>query len=80
MIRRIYLSGAVETEIDKLGRLLVPKELRDVAGLEREAMWAGMGDHIELWSKERFAAVRESAISTEEKRLEISKRLAELGL
>jgi MraZ protein len=80
MIRRLYVSSAVEVEVDKLGRLLVPKELRDFAGLEREALWAGMGDHLELWSKERFAAARNAAIATEERRLEISKRLAELGL
>jgi MraZ protein len=80
MIRRLYVSSAVEIEVDKLGRLLVPKELRELAGLEREALWAGMGDHLELWSKERFAAARNAAIATEERRVEISKRLAELGL
>lgn len=80
MIRRLYVSSAVEVEVDKLGRLLVPKELRDFAGLEREALWAGMGDHVELWSKVRFDAARSAAIATEDKRLEISRRLAELGL
>ncbi len=80
MIRRLYVSSAVEVEVDKLGRLLVPKELRDLAGLEREVLWAGMGDHLELWSKERFDEVRRAAVATEDKRLEISRRLAELGL
>jgi MraZ protein len=80
MIRRLYVSSAVEVEVDKLGRLLVPKELRDLAGLEREALWAGMGDHLELWSKERFEAARRAALATDDKRLEISRRLAELGL
>lgn len=80
MIRRLYVSSAVEVDVDKLGRLLVPKELRDMAGLEREALWAGMGDHLELWAKDRFEEVRSAAISTADKRLEISKRLAELGL
>ncbi|MFN7697035.1 MAG: hypothetical protein ACK5U8_04015, partial [Deltaproteobacteria bacterium] len=80
MIRRLSVSSAVEVEVDKLGRLLVPKELRDLAGLEREALWAGMGDHLELWSKERFEAARRAALATDDKRLEISRRLAELGL
>lgn len=48
MLRRIYVSGAVEVDIDKLGRLLVPQNLRDHASLERDALWAGMGRHIEL--------------------------------
>lgn len=80
MIRRLYVSGAVEVEIDKLGRLLIPKELRELAGLERDALWAGMGGSIELWSKDRFHAVRNAALASEDKRLEIAKRLAELGL
>lgn len=80
LIRRLYVSSAVDVEIDKLGRLLVPKELRDFAGLEREAIWAGMGDHIELWSKDRFEAARSAALDSEEKRAELSRRLSELGL
>ena len=80
MIRRLYVSGAVEIELDKLGRLVIPKELRDVAGLEREALWAGMGKHLELWSKERFAALRSEVLGDAEKRQQVAQRLAELGL
>lgn len=79
-IRRIYVSGAVEIELDKLGRLLVPKELRDAAGLGREALWAGMGRHVELWDKARFAALRSAVLDDAEKRAEVARRLAELGL
>lgn len=80
MIRRLYVSGAVEIELDKLGRLVVPKELRDVAGLERDVLWAGMGAHMELWSKDRFASLRTSVLGDQDKRVEIARRLAELGL
>jgi MraZ protein len=80
MIRRLYVSGAVEIELDKLGRLVIPKELRDLAGLEREALWAGMGKHLELWSKERFSALRSEVLGDAEKRQQVAQRLAELGL
>ncbi len=80
MIRRIYVSGAVDLEIDKLGRVLVPKELRDAAGLDREALWAGMGRHVELWSKPRFDALRHAALDDADRRADIARRLAELGL
>lgn len=80
MIRRIYVSGAVDLEVDKLGRVLVPKELRDAAGLDREALWAGMGRHIELWSKDRFDALRTSVLEDPEKRADVARRLGELGL
>jgi MraZ protein len=80
MIRRIYVSGAVEVDIDKLGRVLVPAGLRDYAGLSRNALWAGMGPHLELWSKERFDELRNSALGDDAQRAAMARRLAELGL
>jgi len=52
--RRRYLSAAVECELDKQGRILVPPALRDHAGLVKEVLWAGMGVTAELWSRERW--------------------------
>lgn len=52
--RRRYLSAAVECEIDKTGRILIPPSLRDHAGLEKEVLWAGMGKTAELWSRDRW--------------------------
>jgi MraZ protein len=49
--RRLYVSAAVECELDKAGRVLVPPALRERAHLERDAVWAGMGKILELWSK-----------------------------
>ncbi len=79
-LRRIYVSGAVECEVDKLGRLLIPSSLRGYAGLERDCVWAGMGDHIELWSKSRFDELHASVLGDAEGRLAMARRLAELGL
>src|SRR5690606_7007389 len=62
MIRRIYVSSAVELEIDKLGRILIPATLRANAGLERNALWAGMGHHLELWAKDRFDELRSQVL------------------
>ncbi|MGE0786498.1 MAG: division/cell wall cluster transcriptional repressor MraZ [Sandaracinaceae bacterium] len=80
MIRRIYVSGAVELDVDKLGRILIPAVLRSYAALDRQALWAGMGRHLELWSKERFDELRASALSDPDRRAEMASRLAELGL
>jgi MraZ protein len=80
MLRRIYVSGAVECELDKLGRLLIPAPLRKHAHLHREALWAGMGRHVELWSKERFDAAHEAVLGDVDTRAEMARRLAELGL
>ena len=49
--RRMYVSAAVECELDGSGRVLVPPHLRERASLEKEVLWAGMGRILELWSK-----------------------------
>lgn len=79
-LRRIFLSGAVDVDIDRLGRLLIPSTLRSHAHLDREALWAGMGRFVELWSKERWGHMQERASGDDAKRTEMAKRLAELGL
>jgi MraZ protein len=56
--RRRYLSAAVECELDKQGRILIPPNLRDHAELNREVVWAGMGRTAELWSHERWQAAQ----------------------
>lgn len=48
--KRRYLSAACECDLDASGRLLIPANLRDTAGFEREVLWVGMGRHIELWA------------------------------
>jgi MraZ protein len=79
-LKRIYVSGAVECDVDKVGRLLIPAALRKHAGLKRDALWAGMGSYIELWAKASFEDLRQEVLSDEERRLGIARRLAELGL
>jgi MraZ protein len=55
-LRRRFVSAAVECELDKQGRILIPPGLREYAGLSKDVLWAGMGHTAELWSRERWAA------------------------
>jgi MraZ protein len=73
-LRRRFLSAAVECELDKQGRILVPPSLRDHAGLEKEVLWAGMGRTAELWSRERWAA---SLVKTDAELLSFKAAIAE---
>ncbi len=54
LLRRRYVSAAVECECDGHGRLLVPQSLREHAGLSKDVLWAGVGSTMELWARERW--------------------------
>lgn len=49
-IRRQLFSGAVPLEIDQQGRLVLPKNLLEYAGIKEEALVIGAGDHFEIWT------------------------------
>jgi MraZ protein len=46
---RQTLAGAVDCEPDKLGRFVIPGYLRQFATLSKDAVLAGLADHIEIW-------------------------------
>ena len=48
---RFFLSGAVECEIDKHGRFLVPANLRTYANIDKEIVIIGVGTRLEIWDK-----------------------------
>lgn len=48
---RFMLAGAVETDIDSIGRVLVPDFLKDFAGLETLVSVIGVHDRVELWDE-----------------------------
>jgi MraZ protein len=79
-LRRIYISNAADGELDSVGRLLIPPMLREYAHLKRDAVWAGNGTFVELWDKESFHAARRSITESQERREEMARQLAELGL
>lgn len=57
--RRLYVSAACECEADKAGRVLIPNQLREKTGLKKDALWAGMGRHLELWSTRAWESALE---------------------
>ena len=52
--KRIFLGNAMDVEMDGTGRVLVSPELRSAAGLSKEAVLLGMGNHFELWDKATY--------------------------
>jgi MraZ protein len=60
--KRIFMGNAMDVELDGTGRILISPELRAAAGLEKETMLLGMGNHFELWDKSMYEAKEAEAI------------------
>ena len=51
MLRRLILSNAYAVDVDKVGRILVPQNLREFLGvISGELVVAGQGDYFEVWT------------------------------
>ncbi len=55
-VRRHFHSSAAECDIDKQGRLTIPQELREYAGITKDLITVGSNRTIEVWSKEYWDA------------------------
>lgn len=53
-LQRYFLAGAAPCEADKQGRVLIPANLREQAGLTRDVVFVGVLQKIEIWSKDRW--------------------------
>ena len=75
--QRIMLSGAMETTIDSLGRILVPDYLKEYASLQKKVVIVGLYNHIELWNERRWKEYQEKS---EKEVGNMAERLSELGI
>ena len=67
------IRGSMEDVVtDKQGRVVVPQSLRDAAGLSKDLVSIGMGDHFEIWAKEHLAA--------EDEKMSFATAFEELGI
>ncbi len=54
MIIRHFSSNATNCDMDSQGRILIPQELREKAELQREVVFIGTVNRIEIWSPENI--------------------------
>ena len=52
--RRYFLNGATKMELDSAGRLLVPPNLKEHAGLEKDIVLVSAMNKIEIWDKIKY--------------------------
>ncbi len=58
--RRFFLNGATIVEPDGAGRILLPPNLKEYAGLEKDIVLASAVDKVEIWTKENYQKFFES--------------------
>ncbi|KKQ94833.1 MAG: Protein MraZ [candidate division CPR2 bacterium GW2011_GWC1_39_9] len=74
---RLMLAGAMEVDIDKQGRVILPAYLREYAGIKKEVVVAGLYSRIEIWSGEKWSNYKKE---TEKDSNEIAEQLGNLGI
>ena len=52
---RFFFAGAATCEVDKQGRILIPTNLREYAGIDKDVVSVGVLSRVEIWSKEKWA-------------------------
>lgn len=74
---RFFLSGAVEVEVDTVGRILVPDFLKEFAVLESKVVLAGIHNRVEIWDEnkwERYKRTIEKQADT------LAEKLGDIGV
>jgi MraZ protein len=60
LLQRLLLGHASEAELDAQGRILLPTELRDYAGLGKKVSLVGQGHKFEIWDEASWTEKREA--------------------
>ncbi|WP_040211936.1 division/cell wall cluster transcriptional repressor MraZ [Clostridium polynesiense] len=73
---RFFFAGASEIEVDKQGRGLIPQNLIEYAGINKEIISIGVLTKIEIWSKEKWEEYNDNNIDYNE----LAEKMSELGI
>ncbi|MHB8813580.1 MAG: division/cell wall cluster transcriptional repressor MraZ [Steroidobacteraceae bacterium] len=65
-LQRLMVGHANDLELDGHGRILLPPELREFAGLERHGMLLGQGNRFELWNESLWGERLEEMLKSDE--------------
>lgn len=74
---RFFFSGAIECEIDKQGRVIIPNNLRTYSSLEKECVFIGVSNRVEIWSKDIWESYYQES---EDSFNEIAEKIVDLDL
>ncbi|MBU0731314.1 division/cell wall cluster transcriptional repressor MraZ [Patescibacteria group bacterium] len=74
---RLMLAGAMDVELDKQGRIVVPEYLRTYAGMKKKLVVTGLMNRMEIWDEDKWNAYKKS---TEADSSDIAETLGEIGV
>lgn len=74
---RMFFSGAVEAELDKQGRVVIPAHLREHARIERDLYVIGVSTKVEIWAKETWENYSSQAQQSYES---IAEKIIDIGI
>jgi len=63
-IQRFFQANSFDLELDSSGRVTLPPPLMSHAGVEKEVVVAGVGDHLEVWGNERWQEEQDALDAT----------------
>lgn len=52
--QRYFTQNAADVEVDKQGRIVIPANLKALAGIDKDVVFVGVIGKIELWAKEKI--------------------------
>ncbi len=74
---RLMLAGAIDAEVDKQGRILIPDYLKGYAGLSKNVVIAGLYNRLEIWDEKKWGEYKKNAEKNSD---EIAEQLGKLGV
>jgi MraZ protein len=77
--RRVFIGGSFDCPCDRQDRILIPQNLREYAGFEKDIVLVGVLDHFEIWSRDSWN--RENMdLEKDMKKEDVRNEIAKLGL
>jgi len=74
---RLMLAGAMDVNLDKQGRIILPEYLRKFADLKKKTIIAGLFNRLEIWDDTKWDVYKTQTEATSN---EIAERMGELGV
>ncbi len=74
---RFMLAGAMEVNLDRLGRILIPDYLKEYASFKKNVVICGLANKLEIWDNQKWETYKNK---TEKEVENLASKLGEFGI